>query len=273
MSSIRRLWFAAFAAVLVGAYGADATAATLLVDDFASHFAGYYIVSAVGFPFLSSGQPVEHGGLPTTLGGERDWAVVVMGEPTIQSAQLTVGIDLVFLPTGGFHISTPADSPGSATTLQYDGDDIDGDSLVNAELLDVAIPANGAFEIDFLWIDAPESPEGLRIDMQLTSVGGGEASFGGYVPRSIAAPPSPYTFVAQLDDFSRSVEFDPGHISSITYVFNSDGRADTDFMIDNLRAVPEPGAGSLFATGLLFSGAWLRRGALVRICNGHGSRG
>jgi hypothetical protein len=251
---------AILAAVFVGVVGTSASAAPLVIDDFASHFGEFFIVSAFTPPFLLSGQPVERTGLPV-LGGERDWAVNVFGEPTIQTAQIGIGVDIINFPSGRFHVATPADSPGSATTLQYDGNDLDGDSLVNAELLDVALPAGGAIAIDFLWIDVPGSAEGMAVDIQLTSVGGGTASFTGRAPNSVTLQPSPYTLVAPPDLFSQSAAFDASHLSSVTFVLNSDGLVDADFIIDNLHAVPEPSTSTLIVVGLAIVG--LRSGRQI----------
>jgi hypothetical protein len=253
---MRHPWAVA-AIIAASAFGGGvslANAAPLLIDDFASETSHYYIIGAPTPPFYANGLPVETGGLASTLGGERDALVQVQGTPTPQSAQFMLGVDNVSFPSGVFYVAT-AGSPASVATLQYDGDDSDGASLTNAQLLDFALPPNGGFEIDFVSIDSPGSPQGLKVDIHLTSLGGGTASFNDYAPETA----EPTTFSAPLASFLKSAEFDATHISSITFVFNGALLADADFTIDNLRAVPEPTAISLAVVTGIFALAWRRR--------------
>ncbi len=230
------------------------TAAPLLIDDFASKASQFYIIGTPTPPFYANAKPVEDAGLPTTLGGERDTLVQVLGTPTPQSAQFLLGVDAVSFPSGVFHVAT-AGSPATVATLQYDGDDVDGDTLTNAQLLDIALPNGGAFEIDFVTIDSPGSPAGLKVDIQLTSIGGGTASFSDFAPETAVAS----TFSAPFASFLKSPEFDPAHVSSVSFVFNQAALADADFTIDNLRAVPEPGTFGLATLAILAAVSWRRR--------------
>lgn len=237
------------AALLAAAMASSASsgrAAGILIDDFASKPSSFYIIGTPTPPFYLNGKPVKDTELPTTIGGVRDTVVSVQGAPTPQSAQFLLGVDPVSFPTGVFHVAT-AGTPATIATLQYDGDDTAETSSTNAQLLDVSIPANGSFAIDFISIDSPGSDAGLKIDIQLTSIGGGTATFSDYAPEtSIAA-----TFNAPLASFLKSPEFDPAHISSLTFVFNQAGLADADFTVDNLRAVPEPNALVLAGLGFI----------------------
>lgn len=254
---MRHLWaFAAFAvAIAIVGSVQPATAAPLLIDDFASETSHYYIVGASSTPpFHANGLPVKSSGLLSVLGGERDVLVEVQGTPAPQSAQFMLGVDEASFPSGVFYVAT-AGSPASVATLQYDGEDDDDASLSNAQLLDFALPAGGGFAIDFISIDSPGSPQGLKVDIHLTSIGGGTASFNDFAPETA----SPSTFSAPLASFLKSAEFDSAHISSVTFVFNGAMLADADFTIDNLRAVPEPAALSLAAVGAIAALAWRRR--------------
>lgn len=249
-------WAQAALAAAVMALGMEgaAVAAPVLIDDFASRSSAFYIIGTPAPPFFPNAQPVEESGLPTTIGEERDTLVEVLGTPNAQSAQFLLGVNDPSFPSGVFHLAT-AGSPASVATLQYDGDDADGASLTNAQLLDFAVPANGWFEVDFLTIDAPGSVDGLKVDIHLTSIGGGTASYSAFAPETA----TPADFVAPLASFTQSVDFDAAHISSVTFVFNSAGLADADFTVDNLRAVPEPAAISLAAVACLAVFAGLRR--------------
>lgn len=239
---MRNQWaFAAIAAAAVVLFVArDGRAATLLIDDFASPTPSKFYIVGSPDPLYPNAKPLEEGGLPTTLGDERDTLVEVLGTPNPQSAQFLLGVEDASFPTGVFHLAT-AGTPATVATLQYDGDDADGDTLTNAQLLDISLPANGSIDMDFVSVDAPGSPSGLKVDISLTSIGGGTATFSGFAPESDV----PSTLSAPLASFIASPEFDPGHISSITFVLNEAGLADADFTIDNLRAVPEPGTWAL----------------------------
>lgn len=248
----------AMAALVVAAWTSTSvrniSAAPLVIDDFASKASQFYIIGTPTPPFYANAKPVEDAGLPTTLGGERDTLVQVLGAPTPQSAQFLLGVDAVSFPSGVFHLAT-AGSPASVATLQYDGDDADGNTLTNAQLLDIAMPNGGAFEIDFLTIDSPGSPAGLKVDIYLTSIGGGTAAFSDFAPETGVAS----TFTAPFASLLKSPEFDAEHVSSISFVFNQAALADADFTIDNLRAVPEPGALGLATLAVLAAAIWRRR--------------
>lgn len=228
-------------------FGTSARGAEILIDDFASKPSSFYIIGTPTPPFYPNGQPLKESGLPSTLGGERDTKVEVLGTPTAQSAQFLLGVDPASFPTGVFHVAT-AGNPASVATLTYDGEESAG--------LDFSLPESGAFLIDFLSIDSPGSPEGLKVDIHLTSVGGGTATFSDFAPESSIAT----TFSAPLASFLASPEFDSEHISGITYVFNQAGLADADFTVDNLRAVPEPSTLTLAGAALLGAIFLRRRG-------------
>jgi hypothetical protein len=253
---MRHQWAFAALAAAITAFGIPSvsSAAPFLIDDFASQSSSFYIVGSPAPVFYPNGKPVENAGLESILGGERDTLVNVLGTPAIQSAQFLLGVEPDSFPTGVFHLAT-AGNPASVATLQYDGDDVDGDALTNAKLLDFSMPASGSFQIDFLSIDSPGSPDGLKVDILLTSIGGGSATFNDFAPETS----EPSTFTAPIASFLKTPEFDAAHISSITFVLNQAGLMDTDFTIDNLRAVPEPSAFALAALAGIAAIAWRRR--------------
>jgi hypothetical protein len=253
---MRHQWAFAALAAAISAFGIPSAtfAAPFLIDDFASQNSTFYIVGSPAPVFYPNGKPVENSGLPTTLGGERDTLVQVLGTPKTQSAQFLLGVEPTSFPSGVFHLAT-AGSPASVATLQYDGDDADGSELINAHLLDFSMPPGGSFAIDFLSIDSPGSPDGLKVDILLTSIGGGSASFNDFAPETS----EPVTFSAPMASFLKTPTFDAAHISSITFVFNQAALTDADFTIDNLRAVPEPSAFALAALAGLAAIGWRRR--------------
>lgn len=243
---MKTTWFGA-ALVAAASLGVSAHAAGILIDDFASKPSSFFIIGTPTPPFYPNDTPLKESGLPTTIGGERDTLVEVLGTPTPQSAQFLLGVEQPSFPTGVFHVAT-AGNPASTATLTYDGDGVTA--------LDLAVPTNGKFVIDFLTVDSPGSPSGLKVDIQLTSVGGGTASFSDFAPETAIAS----TFSAPLASFLKSAEFDSEHISGITFVFNGAGLADADFTVDNLRAVPEPSTLALAGTALLGALFARRRG-------------
>jgi hypothetical protein len=219
----------------------SARAASLLIDDFSSQQQSFYIIGTPTPPFYPNDTALKESGLPTTIGGERDTLVKVLGTPSPQSAQFLLGIDEASFPTGVFHVAT-AGNPATTASLRYDGNS-DGDD----PLLDFAVPLGGAFAIDFLTIDSPGSAAGLKVDILLTSVGGGSATFSDFAPETSVAS----TLTAPLASFLKTPEFDHQHISSVTFVFNQAGLADADYTVDNLRTIPEPSTLALAGVALL----------------------
>jgi len=184
------------------------------------------------------------------LGGERDILLDVIGVSRLTSFVGGIG-DGTFL----FNSS----SPGTAATIQYDGDDDDPDgppaALTNFEGLgglDLTL-YGPAFELEFLSIDGGQAQSSdIEIEVHSST---STALFLGTIDDS-AGPttyPAPFAAFSNLGVFS--------DVTSIEFRINPGGAHDVDFELDTISIVPEPSAMALSALGLacLLGFAWRRR--------------
>ena len=187
---------------------------------------------------------------PGVLGEERDILLDVIGVSRLTSFVGEIG-DGTFL----FNSS----SPGTAATIQYDGDDDDPDgppaALTNFEGLgglDLTV-YGPAFELEFLSIDGGQS-QSSEIEIEVHS-STSTALFTGTIDDSAGPTTYPVPFAA----FSDLGVFND--VTSIEFRINPGGAQDVDFELDTISIVPEPSAMALSALGLacLLGFAWRRR--------------
>jgi len=228
-------------------------AAMIMIDDFGAPNPAAVFLIKMGHP---NSVPVEQGGLPSIVGGERDVLVSVQGEPSVQSAQMLIGHEDSLFGRGVFQIATARD-PGTVVTLQYDGEDIDGNELTNSRLLSLDLTGGGTntdLVIEFLSVDAPGA-DGLDLQIRLTSSLGGAAVFDDIVPESMQQQ----SVFAPYASFNTTGEFSFAAIDSIEIEFNRVALTDIDFEIGSISTVPEPTAGLLLALGMTAAGLPRRR--------------
>jgi hypothetical protein len=222
---------------------AAAPAAPIVIDDFSTPNPAPFFLVGINH---DNALPVEQAGLAEAVGGERDILAVVLGTPNPQSAQVLTGFEASLFVEGVFQVAT-AGNPATSVTLQYDGTDTDGATLVNARLLNLDLTGGGMNDelaIDFISVDAPGAP-GLDLLISLSSPGG-TATLADIVPES----GSPFTHVTSFAAFAADPGFSFKNVDSIELVFNGPGVMDVDFAIGRIQAVPEPSTAALWVAGL-----------------------
>ncbi len=232
--------------------GQIGNAAPIVIDDFSTPDPAPFFL--VGFTHLND-LLVEQPGLSEAVGGERDILIEVLGTLNIQSAQLLTGTDRSLFSQGVMQVAT-AREPATTVTLQYDGTDDDGNALLNSRLLNLDLTDGGTndrLEIEFLTVDAPASL-GLDFVITLTSPGG-TAVLAELIPESGL----PAVHVSPFAAFAADPGFSFSDVDSMEFSFNGSGVADVDFVIDRIRAVPEPSTLTLILAGLGGLGACIWR--------------
>lgn len=234
-----RLWWAiAIAACLTTA---EATAATLMIDDFQSPDPAAIIFAGFNHP---NGQPLQQSELPATIGGQRDVKIDVDGQPVANSAQVLIGYEAELYDRGILQVAT-ASMPGSIVTLQYDGVDEDTSTLTNAHGLNQFVMPDGGITIDFLSVDAPAVGL-LDVAIRMYS-NGAVATYSGHA----AETGTPTSLVASFAEFDVGDGFSFNSIDSFEFVFNGSALVDVDFAIDQITTVvPEPSALWLAGAGI-----------------------
>lgn len=241
--------FACLFAVCLILFGWVPARAEYIIDDFSAPDPAIVKgITLLGDPDPSVVETPEPP-LPGTpiLGGERDMLLNVIGvaRPTSFVGEIGSG-SFVF---GG-------SSPGTAATIQYDGDDPgDPPPLFNSEDLGgVDLTVHGdTFALEFLSIDGGQS-QWTKIEIEVHS-STSTALFTGTIDDS-AGPttyPAPFAAFSNLGVFS--------DVTSIEFRINPSGAQDVDFELDTISIVPEPSAMALSALGLacLLGFAWRRR--------------
>jgi hypothetical protein len=220
----------------------QAAAATLTLDDFENPMPAEVILAGITH---ENGIPLQHSGLPLTVGGQRDVKINVDGTPKPNSAQVLIGHDEELFLRGVLQVAT-ASSPGSIVTLQYDGLDSNPVALTNSHGLNMVVAPDGGITIDFLTVDAPEIGL-LDVAIRLYS-NDAVATFSGAVPETAV----PLSFYADYDEFDVGEGFSFDTVDSFEFVFNGSALVDIDFVVDSISTtVPEPGTLAIACLGIV----------------------
>jgi hypothetical protein len=207
------------------------SAAPLMIDDFETPTPAGVLLIGINQP---NGKPFQELGSPVTIGNQRDVKVDVLGTPKANSAQVLIGHESDLYNRGIFQFATASD-PASVVTLQYDGEDVNTDALDNAHALQQLVLPDGGITISFLSVDAPDGGT-LDVIIRLSS-NGAEATYLG----NINETGDPTSLFASYSEFDVGDGFNFANVNSFEFVFNSAGKVDVDFVVDQIwTVVPEP---------------------------------